>query len=326
MTYVFIDESGDLGKKQGTYFIMAGIATNNPQLVRKIITGKFNSNFRQYIVDSKIRGREIKAHFSGSATRRYVLSELSKIDCDIYAVAAEKAKILERWEPSPEQNRLYHAICSRLLRKVGRKNDIIYVIMDERHKERHLKEFFKNYIEKNFLREGQKIRFHQAPSHEDAGLLVVDFVAWAIGRKFNFGDETYSDLIKGRIRNFNAMDSWGLGKQRPKLGNDFEGVIIEESLEDRSVLKRVKILKTKVEKIPPKYNIPWLSEWTKDIIVVPESEAEQIAEEIRKSLDRKHDNWYAFFNNKKIHISVNKDGVIKKDSPPINYDLYSEGF
>lgn len=323
MTYVFIDESGDLGEKQGTYFIMAGIATNNPELVRKIITGKFNSNFRQYLVDSRIRDREIKAHFSGSVTRRYVLSELSKIDCDIYVVASEKSKILERWEPSPEQNRLYHAICSRLLRKVGKKNDTIYVIMDERHKERHLKEFFKNYMVKNFLREGQQIRFHQVPSHEDAGLLVVDFVAWALGRKFNFDDETYTNLIKTKIRNFDAMDSWGLGKQRPKLGNDFEGVIIEESLEDKNVLKKVKILKTKVEKIPQKYNIPWLSEWTKDIIVVPESDAEQIAEEIRKSLDKKHDNWYAFFNNKKIHFSVNKDKVIKTDKLTDKVRLYT---
>lgn len=316
MTYVFIDESGDLGKKQGTYFIMAGIATSNPEIVRKIITGKFNSNFRQYLVDSRIRDKEIKAHFSSSGTRKYVLSELSKIDCDIYAIAAEKDKILDRYEPSAEQNKLYHAICSRLLRKVGRKADTIYVIMDERYKERHLKNFFKNYIEKNFLKEGQKIRFRQVPSHEDAGLLVVDFVAWAIGRKFNFDDDSYSNLIKNKIRNFDDMDSWRLGKQRRKLGNDFEGIIIEESLEDKSVLKRVKILKTKVEKIPKKYNIPWLSEWTKDIIVVPESDAEQIAEEIRKSLDKKHDNWYVFFNNKKIHFSVNKDKVIKTDKPP----------
>ena len=323
MTYLFIDESGDLGKKQGTYFIMAGIVTNNPELVRKIITEKFDSSFRKYLVDSEIREREIKAHFSGSVTKRYILSELSKIDCDIYIVAVEKAKILDKWEPSPEQNKLYHAICSRLLRKVGRREDLIYVIMDERHKERHLRKFFKNYMEKNFLREGQKIRFRQVPSHEDAGLLVVDFVAWALGRKFNFDDETYSDLLKTKIRNFDAMDSWGLGKERRKLGNDFKGVIIEESLEDRNVLKRVKILKTKVEKIPTKYNIPWLSEWTKDIIVVPESEAEEIAEEIRKSLNKKYDNWYVFFNNKQIHFSVNKDKVIKTDKPTDKVRLYT---
>ncbi len=323
MTYVFIDESGDLGKKQGTYFIMAGIATDNPELVRKIITEKFESSFRKYRVGSEIREREIKAHFSGSVTKKYVLSELSKIDCDIYIVAAEKAKILDRWGPSPEQNKLYHAICSRLLRKVGRKEDKIYVIMDERHKARHLKKFFKNYVEKNFLREGQKIKFRQVPSHEDAGLLVVDFVAWALGRKFNFDDETYSDLLKTKIRNFDAMDSWGLGKERRKIGNDFKGVIIEESLENSKVLKRVKIIKTKVEKIPKRYNISWLSEWTKHIIVVPESEAEEIAEEIRKSLDKKHDNWYAFFNNKKIHLSVNKDKVIKTDKPTDKVRLYN---
>jgi hypothetical protein len=54
-------------------------------------------------------------------------------------------------------------------------------------------------------------------SHSDHGLQVADFVAWAINRKFNLGDEEYFNIIKGRIKNIDRMEMWkGVQRNGPK--------------------------------------------------------------------------------------------------------------
>ncbi len=51
---------------------------------------------------------------------------------------------------------------------------------------------------------------------------------------------------------------------------NYKGVIIEESLQDTSVLDNVRILKTKVEPITPKHKTPWLKQWTLHTVEIPE--------------------------------------------------------
>ena len=53
---------------------------------------------------------------------------------------------------------------------------------------------------------------------------------------------------------------------------DYEGVIIEESLRDPSVLGRVTILSTRVETVTEWHQTPWLTQWTFLTIRVPEQE------------------------------------------------------
>ena len=69
---------------------------------------------------------------------------------------------------------------------------------------------------------------------------------------------------------------------------DYKGVIIEESLENKEILKKVKIISTKVEQVTDKHKTPWLSQWTLHTVEIPEEEAGKVAEEISKSVDRAH--------------------------------------
>ena len=80
---------------------------------------------------------------------------------------------------------------------------------------------------------------------------------------------------------------------------NYKGVIIEESLENKEVLKKVKIISTKVEQVTNEHKTPWFSQWTLHTVEVPENEAREIAEEISQSLDSDHGgSWYADFKNK----------------------------
>jgi dephospho-CoA kinase len=105
---------------------------------------------------------------------------------------------------------------------------------------------------------------------------------------------------------------WEKIKKRCDDKNNYKGVVIEESLEDNSILKDIKIIKTKVEKVTPKHKTPWISKWTLHSIEVPEKQAEEIADRISKVLDSKH-NWYADFKNNKLHFIIFKNKVFCVD-------------
>lgn len=97
--------------------------------------------------------------------------------------------------------------------------------------------------------------------------------------------------------------------------DNYRGVIIEESLDNKKVLKKVQILETKVSVVVEKHKTPWIKQWTLHTVLIPENEAESIANEISVSLDKDH-NWYADYRNKTHHyiIFTNKVFYINRNS------------
>lgn len=93
------------------------------------------------------------------------------------------------------------------------------------------------------------------------------------------------------------------------MGN-YSGVIIEESLENKDVLKKIKIIKTKIEAVTENHKTPWIKQWTLHNIEIAEGNAESLAKEISLSLDSRH-NWYADFKNNQIHYIIFKNKIFK---------------
>lgn len=94
----------------------------------------------------------------------------------------------------------------------------------------------------------------------------------------------------------------------------FKGVVIEESLADKTLLETLEIESTKVEPITPEHKTPWLRQWTLYNVLINEKEADLIAKEISKSLDYSHGtSWYADFKNDKTHFIIFKDKIFKID-------------
>ena len=92
----------------------------------------------------------------------------------------------------------------------------------------------------------------------------------------------------------------------------FTGVIIEESLEDKTILRKVKIISTKVEKVTEKHKTPWIRQWTLHTVEIPENLARKIAKELSKCLDSEH-NWYADFKDEKTHFIIFRNKVFEID-------------
>lgn len=95
---------------------------------------------------------------------------------------------------------------------------------------------------------------------------------------------------------------------------NFQGVIIEESLTNKDVLKKVKIILTKVEKVTDKHKTPGLSQWTLHTVEILENDAQAFAEEISKSFDYSHNSsWYADYKNDTRHYIIFRDKIFYID-------------
>ena len=87
---------------------------------------------------------------------------------------------------------------------------------------------------------------------------------------------------------------------------NYKGIIIEESLENKDILKDVKISDTKIEEVTEKHKTPWIKQWTLHTVEIPENQARNVAEKISKTLDREH-SWYADFKNQTHHYIIFRD-------------------
>jgi len=104
---------------------------------------------------------------------------------------------------------------------------------------------------------------------------------------------------------------------------NYQGTIIEESLEDKSALEDVQILSTKVEQVVEKHKTPWLLQWTLHKVEILEDKAKEVSEKISKSLDQSHESsWYADLKNDTHHYIIFRDKVFYIDQK--NKEQYDE--
>lgn len=93
---------------------------------------------------------------------------------------------------------------------------------------------------------------------------------------------------------------------------NFKGTVIKESLEDDSILQKMKMLSTRTEPVTEQDQTPWLKKWTLHKVEVPEMEADRIARLLSQILDYSHKGaWYADFKNPIWHYIIFKNKIFK---------------
>ncbi len=91
---------------------------------------------------------------------------------------------------------------------------------------------------------------------------------------------------------------------------DYQGVIIEESLGNKDILDKLKIINTKISPVTEKHQTPSLKQWTMHTVEIPEADAQVIAEELaEKILGR----WYADYKNDENHYIIFKNKIFRID-------------
>ncbi len=210
MSYIFLDESGDLGfdfKKLRTskYFVVACLFVENKNPIEKI-TKKTHSELKKKY---KRRFGILHAVREKPTTRKRLLERLTKRKCIIMTIYLNKRKVYTRLQD--EKQVLYNYVTNILLDRIYSKRliagkDKITIVASKRETNKYLNENFKTYLNKQ-VKNHHKVGIEvviKTPS-EEKSLQVVDFVSWAIFRKYEYGDINYYNIIRSKIMEENPL-------------------------------------------------------------------------------------------------------------------------
>lgn len=202
MAYVFLDESGDLGfsDKSSQWFMFTIAITSNPRLLEKVVRKVWGPLKRKH----KKLG-ELHAFHQDEITRKRVLKLLLEIeDLKILTVILDKEKVYV--DLRNQKNYLYNYTANVLLEILHDSKDILkddeplHIFIDRKDTKKTVRENFISLLMESMKRKRKahvSIVLHS--SHENKSLQAVDFISWAIFRKYERGDEKYYDIIKKKI-------------------------------------------------------------------------------------------------------------------------------
>lgn len=85
----------------------------------------------------------------------------------------------------------------------------------------------------------------------------------------------------------------------------YHGVIIEESLSDRSILDDLRVVSMEVEDVTEGFGTPWVKQWTLRSVEIEDEKIEGVAKRISDAIDKTHaGSWFADFENGERHVIV----------------------
>ena len=199
--YIFLDESGDLGfsKKSSKWFLFTIAIINNYRDLEKVTDKVWKKLHQKHKHISELHASQEK-----DGTRRNVLSLLANIDdLKIMTIILNKEKVYINLQQ--QKNYLYNYTANLLmdrLHKIGilGLEKVAYLIVDRKDTKRRLRDNFIQYITQS-MQERIHIDFkiNLRSSHDNKSLQRVDFLSWAIFRKYEHGDFEFYEIIRDKI-------------------------------------------------------------------------------------------------------------------------------
>ena len=202
--HIFIDESGDLGKYGTKYFSIVALATRDARSLSKIM-----KRLRERRLKKKLeRLPEIKANNSPDFVREFVLQRIAKLDCSISVIAIPKSRV--KADLFEQKDRLYNYLCGLVFEHINLNVEHVNITVDRKHSNRILREDFNQYIKQKIMERQSSIKvdIRHLESHASNELQAVDFIAWAMNRRFSHGDPSYYDIVSPKVANAGKEEPW----------------------------------------------------------------------------------------------------------------------
>ncbi|MDO8516170.1 MAG: DUF3800 domain-containing protein [bacterium] len=199
--YIFLDESGDLGFGKGSskWFLFTLVVVDDPRILERVIKKTRQGLKKKY----KHTLSELHAYHSDDITRTRILTKLATKDIEIVTTILNKEKVYV--DLRNQKNYLYNFTANIILDRLIKKKFIagdkhISLVVDRKDTKKRLKENFISYITKAMQeRRDGGFEMSLAASHDEKGLQAVDFISWAIFRKYERNDLKFYELIKSKI-------------------------------------------------------------------------------------------------------------------------------
>jgi len=201
MWYLYLDESGDLGFKKSSskWFLFTIAISQDGRALERVVKKIWRPLKKKF----KKLG-ELHASQEKDVTRRRMLTRLNEIDdLKILCVILNKQKVYV--DLQNQKNYLYNYTANILLdrlysQKVLAASELIHLFVDRKDTKKRLRENFISYLTQSMKkrRDGAfVVELHS--SHENKALQAVDFISWAIFRKYERGEYEFYEIIKEKI-------------------------------------------------------------------------------------------------------------------------------
>jgi len=201
MAHIFLDESGDLGfkKTSSKWFLFTIAMVSGPRSLERVVKKIWRPLKKRH----KKLG-ELHAYHSDRIVRTRMLQKLNELnDLKVLCVILNKKKV--HIDLQNQKNYLYNYTANILLDRlhsspVIKDDEQINLFIDRKDTKKKLRENFVHYLANQMSNRGRKhftVSLHT--SHENKSLQAVDFISWAIFRKYERNDYEFYELIKNKI-------------------------------------------------------------------------------------------------------------------------------
>jgi len=200
MVYIYADESGCLGfdfSKKGTkrHLLITFLILKEWRPISSVV-----KNVVKTLPKKTLRKKNsyLHANYEKPVTITRLLKGLAINDIQIAAMRLDKRKVLVSGNPNELYSSMFVTLINRLYADgIISKSDEIKFIASRRNTSEKLNDDFAKSIE--HCTNDVSFDFSILSARDDKCLKAVDFVSWALWQKYENCDETFSDIISGKI-------------------------------------------------------------------------------------------------------------------------------
>ena len=197
MSYIYIDESGDLGTKKGSskYFIITAIKVEDSKKLEKIIK-KTRRDFKKKMLTSN----EIKGGNLPYDLKIKILEKLKNIDYEAFIIVFDKEN---RYKIGYGDNKKAYDILASRLAKLIKIDKPTFIFIDKsKNKQKEIDEFNEIFLKHLNNIQKQPIKIEHADSIHYKGLQMADLISWSTFQNFENNNPEFIDLIKNKTVKF----------------------------------------------------------------------------------------------------------------------------
>ena len=194
MSYIYIDESGDLGTKKvsSKYFVIAAIKVENSKKLEKIIK-KTRRDFKKKMLTSN----EVKGGNLPYDLKIKILKKLKNMDYEVFIIVFDKEN---RYKIGYGDNKKAYDILSSRLAKLINIDKPTFIFIDKsKNKQEEIDNFNELFLNNLNNIKKQPITIEHADSMHYKGLQMADLISWSTFQNFENDNSEFLDIIKNKV-------------------------------------------------------------------------------------------------------------------------------
>lgn len=191
MNYIYIDESGDLGKGS-KYFIIGAIIVDDYIKLERSIT-KIRRKFKKELGNFQ----EIKGNKTKNFIIKKLLTKVNSLNSEIFIIVFDK-KDKYKINYKNDFNVLYDIIAFELAKEIKITKSTLIIVDTCKPKKKLVNNFNQRFLDKINNSKNHQINIIHQNSINQKGLQVIDVIVWAAFQYMEHNNSEFINLIENK--------------------------------------------------------------------------------------------------------------------------------